>query len=209
MSYVRDRSPPGKKGHFVVLEGIDGSGKTSVGKEVVESLEVQGIRAHFTFEPSTLPVGRLLREVLKGDLTVDPHTHALLFAADREEHLREEVLPKVKEGMVVVCDRYIYASMAYQGAKGVDLREIWRMNSALPHFTVPDLTLLLDVPPEISLARTGHREQADIFEVPEYLHRVREIYLSLVEDHNIGIIDASMAFRDVVDRVLGEILKLW
>lgn len=188
------------------MEGIDGSGKTSVGAEVASRLVAMDINAGFTFEPSDLPVGRLLREVLKGEFTTGAHTHALLFAADREEHLREVIIPALEQGSVMICDRYVYASMAYQGAREVDPDEIWRMNNALPHFRRPDITLLLDVPPDISLTRTHHRESADIFETPEYLSKVRDLYLEMVEDHNIIIVDASASFEDVVDSVLKIIL---
>jgi len=186
------------KGLFVVLEGIDGSGKTSVGKELVRLLNDGGILSRFTFEPSDLPVGRLLREVLNGDIEVDAYTHALLFAADREEHLRSEVLPWLEDGTVVVCDRYVYASMAYQGAKGVSMDYVWSINAALPHFRVPDMILLLDVSPDISLQRTSDRNSPDIFETPRYLERVRDNYLQLVKEHEMKLVDASKAFEEVV-----------
>ena len=166
------------------------------------------MNAHFTFEPSTLPVGKLLREVLSGEFTVDPYTHALLFAADREEHLRVEVQPKVEHGDLIVCDRYVYASMAYQGAKGVPMIDIWSMNGSLPHFRVPDLVLLLDIHPLISLKRTSHREDSDIFETPDYLNIVRDNYLKLVKQHDMKVIDASRRFEDVVQDVLTEIEHL-
>ena len=196
----------GRKGLFVVLEGIDGSGKTTVGKEVVRHLNRNDIKAKFTSEPSNLPIGKLLRRVLNGDIEVDTYTHALLFAADREEHLRREVLPMLEEGNVVVCDRYVYASMAYQGARGVDMEYIWGMNSALPHFRVPGLIILLDVEPEASLRRTIYRKGADIFETPAYLSRVRENYLQLRERHGFVVIDAGARFREVVEQVLDRIL---
>jgi len=191
---------------FVVLEGIDGSGKTSVGQEVVKRLTQRGIKAEFTFEPSDLPVGRLLREVLKGEFETSAHTHALLFAADREEHLREVVLPAVEQGTVMICDRYAFASMAYQGARGVDMNSIWEMNTALPNFRIPDLSLLLDVRPEASLLRTHHRGAVDIFETPEFLNTVRDNYLRMVETHGLRIIDASQGFEAVVSDVLEAIL---
>ena len=194
------------KGLFVVLEGIDGSGKTSVGKEVVSRLNSQGINATFTFEPSDLPVGKLLRTVLSGSVETDPHTHALLFAADREEHLRREIIPLLEKGELVVCDRYVYASMAYQGAKGVNMEYIWEINRKLPHFLVPDLLLLLDIQPDISLLRTTHRENADIFETPDYLGKVRENYLKLAADHEMKIVDAGMEMVCVVEAVLGKIM---
>ena len=192
----------------MVLEGIDGSGKTSVGKEVVSRLNALGVPAGFTFEPSDLPVGRLLREVLRGEFSTGPHTHALLFAADREEHLREVVLPGIRSGLIMVCDRYVYASMAYQGARGVDPEEIWRMNAALPHFRRPDLAFLLDLPPGVGLGRTSHRGEADIFETPEYLSRVRERYLSMAETRGLRIIDATLPMEEVAEAVVRAILDL-
>ncbi len=197
---------PEKMGLFVVLEGIDGSGKTAVSREIVERLESMDIPARFTFEPSDHPIGSLLRSVLKGNVETSAHTHALLFAADREEHLREEVLPLVGSGHVVVCDRYVFASMAYQGAKGLDMDMIWNMNCTLPHFTVPDVTILLDIPPDISLSRTHHREITDIFETPEYLSGVRENYLAIAGKHGIIVVDACPDFETVVDHVMKIVL---
>lgn len=196
-----------EKGLFVVLEGIDGSGKTAVSKEVVKRLGSLDIPAWFTFEPSDHPVGSLLRSILNGKVETTAHTHALLFAADREEHLREQVLPRVESGHVVVCDRYVYASMAYQGAKDVNMDTIWEMNTTLPHFTVPDITILLDIPPDISLKRTHHREITDIFETPEYLTRVRDNYLSMVGKHGIIVVDACPDMETVVDQVTKIILE--
>jgi len=191
---------------FVVLEGIDGSGKTSVGKEVVRLLRDAGIKARFTFEPSDLPIGRLLRDVLKGGIETDPHTHALLFAADREEHMRMEVLPLVEEGEIVICDRYVYASMAYQGAKGLELDYVWNMNTELPHFREPDLAFLLDVDPVRSLKRTTHREEADIFETPTYLQEVRKNYHLIAKEHDMIIVDAGQEMEKVVRDIHGMIL---
>jgi len=170
-------------------------------------LNQRHIPAEFTFEPSDLPVGELLREVLNGDLEVDAYTHALLFAADREEHLRIQIGPMLDKGITVICDRYVYASMAYQGAKGISPNTIWDLNSSMPHFREPDLLLLLDVDPERSLERTTDRASKDIFETVPYLKKVRENYLALVKDHDITIIDAGNQFETVVSEVLDKIIE--
>ena len=193
---------------FVVLEGIDGSGKTSVGREAVRRLNTEGRAADFTFEPSDLPTGRFLRQVLSGEIEVEPITQALLFAADREEHLKNVVIPSVETGKVVVCDRYAYASMAYQGAKGLSMDWILDTNHALPHFREPDAVVYLDIDPQTSLSRTHSRQGKDIFESVSYLERVRENYLSLAKEYGFLVVDAGQGFEAVVGEVLEAVQRI-
>jgi dTMP kinase len=191
---VMDRPP---KGAFIVLEGGDGSGKTTQARSLHSALRHMGYRVHSTAEPSRSIVGRLIRRrVLHGKKT-SPEVEALLFAADRFLHLESEMLPALAGGKVVICDRYMYASFAYQGAQGVNadwLREINR-------FAVkPDLALYLDVPAETGMSRIRRRKT--VLEKLELQRRVRNEYLRLVQAGELALVDSSRPIKSVSQSIL-------
>jgi dTMP kinase len=192
---------------FIAIEGIDGSGKGTQAKLLNKWLKEKGYETFLTKEPTTGVIGRLLREALK-EGGLDSKTEALLFAADRAEHVKE-ILPKLEEGRVVITERYLLSSMAYQGASGVSMEWVKEVNRFAPS---PDIVLLLDVSPEVGLKRITFREK-EYFERREFLSKVREIYLDLEKDHkNIIKIDASGSIEDVqtaIRRKIGRILSTW
>lgn len=162
------------KPKFIVLEGIDGSGTTTQAHRLVEHLG--SARAVFTCEPTGEPIGRMIRTVLSGDHEVDPRTLALLFAADRREHLRA-IRESLHAGLTVVCDRYVLSSWAYQSLQN-PLAWIKAINE---DFIVPDLLILLDLDPAIAEQRRAHRgERPEIFEVPQTQIAVREAYREVI-----------------------------
>ncbi len=184
---------------FVAVEGIDGSGKSTVIGLLAEMLP----RVYVTKEPSGGPIGRLIREwALRGG-SIDPHVDALLFAADRIEHYRREIEPKLRENFLVVTERYIESSIAYQGAAGVSIEFIKYVNSLVPR---PDLTIILDVDPEIAIARIARRGGIEKFEHVSFLRRVREIYLRRAEEEGYPVVDASRP-PDVVAREVADIIR--
>src|SRR6267154_1057805 len=140
---------------FVALEGIDGSGTTTQLARLVAHLEARGRHAHATREPSTGPIGRLLRELLLGrhalpdGAPADGHAMALLFAADRRDHLRREIEPRLAAGIDVVTDRYLMSSLAYQ-AEEADRDWVGSLARAV---RPADLTILLDVPVDVAAGR--------------------------------------------------------
>jgi dTMP kinase len=185
------------KGAFIVLEGGDGSGKTTQARSLNSALRHMGYKVHSTAEPSRGAVGRLIqRRVLHGKKT-SPEVEALLFAADRFLHLESEILPVLADGKIVVCDRYMYASFAYQGAQGVDsqwLREINR-------FAVkPDLALYLDVPAETGMARI--RRKKSVLEKLELQRHVRDEYLKLVQMGELTLVDSTQPTAKVSENIL-------
>jgi dTMP kinase len=168
---------------FIVLEGIDGSGTTTQLGRLVSHLEARGRRVHATREPSTGPIGRLLREILVGGHRLpdgspaDGLATALLFAADRRDHLRREIEPALAAGMDVVSDRYLLSSLAYQ-AQEADRDWVATLARDVRE---PDLTLLLDLPVSVAAQRRRAAGRIDErYDADEVQERVAARYRELV-----------------------------
>ncbi|MCI0481750.1 MAG: dTMP kinase [Candidatus Dadabacteria bacterium] len=195
-------------GRFITLEGIDGCGKTTVARAVVSALGKSGLKTILTTEPSENWLGDAVRRGYTED--IDPLSDAFLFMADRATHV-SWMRKKLDEGFVVISDRYADSTVAYQGAsldarlKAAKLDAFdWLkdMNDRL--FPRPDLTILLDVDPEVSLGRLGGRDSLTKFEKKEYLKRVRANYLMIAERENrLVVVDASRPEDVVLSDVLG------
>ena len=181
---------------FIVLEGGDGAGKTVQAQALCSALKREGYRIHPTSEPSRSPVGKLIRRSFLEGEKVSPEVEALLFAADRFLHLKSEIRPALAAGRIVVCDRYMYASFAYQGAQGVDLDWIRGINRFAEK---PDLAVYLDVPAEAGLSRI--RRKKTVLEKLELLRRVREEYLRLVEAGELVLVDSTQPIEEVSEDV--------
>lgn len=184
---------------FIVIEGLDGSGKTTISKRLVEYLRERGYRAHYTYEPSDSPFAEAFRRI-KDLIETNSVIDALAMALDRAYHLSQEIEPLLREGYVVVSDRYYYSTIAYQGAMGLDIDWLVSLNK---YFRRPDLAIYLDVSIETSLRRISGKKSAwPEYEKRDILSRAREIYLSLVERGELVRIDAERGleevFRDVV-----------
>ena len=191
-----------KEGVFICLEGLDASGKTTHSKLLVRKLRKMGLTARYTREPSNGEIGRLIRKmILKREERTKIAIEALLFAADRLDHIQREIVPSLARGEIVVSDRYLYSSLAYQGGAGLDLDWIEELNKfALK----PDLALYIDVPPEVAIKRLS-REKS-VMERLETQRRVREIYLQMVKDGRVVYVDGNRAIRDVSREIL-DIVK--
>lgn len=203
------------RGVFVAFEGGEGAGKSTQARLLHDWLLAQGRQALLTFEPGDTPVGLKLRAILLGHQTgsLAPRAEALLYAADRAEHVARVVRPALERGDVVITDRYLDSSIAYQGAgrelEGDDVARLslWATNDLLP-----DLTVLLDLDPEIGLRRFD--TPADRLEVePLVFHRrVREGFLSLAAaaPQRYLVLDATGPRDDVQEAVrhrVGELLR--
>ena len=175
------------RGVFIVFEGIDGSGKDTHLKLLSESLREAGHNVVETAEPSRDRVGTFLKRYAKskGD-RLPAETEALLYAADRYEHVSRVIMPALNRGQIVVSIRYLYSSLAYQGGAGVDLDWIREINRFAPK---PDLGILFDILPEYSLNRL--KRKRSIFESADFLRKVRDIYLGMVEKGELVRVDAD------------------
>lgn len=203
-----------KKGHLITLEGPDGAGKTSVLKQLVPLLEAQGYQVVATREPGGVAIAESIRQVILdvNNTAMDEKTELLLYIAARRQHLVEKVLPALAQGKLVLIDRFIDSSVAYQGfGRGLSVTDINWLNDYAIEETKPELTLLFDLPSEVGLARI---EQADVREVNRLdlekldLHqRVRQGYLDLAKDQpeRIKIIDAVQGLEKVVADALAAI----
>ncbi|MCU0853232.1 MAG: dTMP kinase [Thermoplasmata archaeon] len=187
---------------FVVIEGIDGCGKSSVARALAERI---GRRAFLTREPTNSWIGRAVHV---GDKrSISPYTDALLFMADRAQHT-EEIAKLVKKGKLVVCDRYYHSTIAYQAAclekvfRGDAFK--WLLEANLKISRRPDLTVLLVIPPELGLARVKGRSSLSRFEKLGFLKKVSKNYLKLARvDRSIVKVDGTRALDVVVDEVYG------
>jgi dTMP kinase len=163
---------------FIVFEGIDGSGKTTQAKMLVDRLAARGVRVLFTAEPSDGPVGVFIKSL---KMRAQPEEEARLFTEDRQDHLRRTIIPALEQGITVICDRYVYSSAAYQGARGIDPGSILAQNSAFA--LKADVTFLLEVGVEQAMERisSGRSNTFTAFEIRSELEKVDAIYRSLAD----------------------------
>ncbi len=193
------------RGSFIALEGLDGAGTTTQARRLAELLERAGLTVLRTQQPSQRSIGVAIREHLRAlDRPLDPRALALLFAADRIDHVTAEIEPALARGEVVICDRYVLSSWAYQG---LDCDPAW-VRSINAHAPWPDLTLVLALPPETACARvaarTGDTGTREIFDALATQRRVAEAYASALGAGLPGLVelDGSAAADVVTDAVV-------
>ena len=181
-----------KKGTFICVEGLDGCGKTTQAKILVKKLK-NSYNALYTAEPSRGKVGTYIRtSYLYSEKRLSSVLEALLFAADRIEHLETAVLPALNKGRLVISDRYVYSSLAYQGAAGLSLEWIEKINE---HALAPDLAVFIDVDPEVVMSRL--KPHKSVMENLETQQKVREIYLKFVEKGILTRINGNQPKKEV------------
>ena len=185
------------KGMFIVFEGIDGSGKSSVCKRLAKEFD----NAVVTAEPTDSEIGMLIRT-----MDVSRETEALLFVADRADHT-QRIRKWVDEGRIVICDRYYASTLAYQSAplNGPALPMEWLEALNEKVIMEPDMTFLFDVKPEVGLTRVSSRGQITKFEKQTYLENVRKNYLDIAKRKGFMIIDAERSANDVFKEILEKI----
>ena len=195
------------KPRFITLDGIDGAGKSTNLSVMKAWFEKHQLPVLFTREPGGTPAGEALREILLNPATqVSLRTETLLMFAARQQHLETVILPTLKNGTHVVSDRFTDATFAYQGGgRGVPLQDIATLEHWVQGDFRPDLTLLLDVPLEVSMARINQTREKDRFEQEEaeFFNRVREVYLQRANEQpeRYAVIDSSQSLDAVKDQI--------
>lgn len=204
------------KGFFVVIDGVDGAGKTTQMALLCTALRARGLRVHETCEPSQWPIGQLIRRYLRHELQDGIPgwaSMALLFAADRMQHVEHEILPHLKNDEIVVCDRYDASSIAYQTAMACQLNEpsepILKWVASINDYALrPDLTIFLDLAPEVAAQRRMQRgAPAELFEQLSLQKKIRDQYQKLhqVRPHDRNVwIDASASLEHVHQTLMNE-----
>ena len=191
---------------FITFEGPEGSGKSSVLDKICHQLQHDGFNIVKTREPGGTPISEQIRNIIldKSNTNLDPRTEALLYAASRRQHLVEKIWPALKEGKIVLCDRYLDSSLAYQGhARGLGYENILAINNFATENTFPDLTILFDIQPELGLERISKNSSREVnrldLEKLDFHKKVREGFLELAKKYpeRFYIVDASQPFLDV------------
>ena len=188
-----------KDGKFIVLDGIDGSGTTTHANLLRDWLKQKGYAVFVTQEPSGRKIGTLIRRNIRTTQTT-AQLDALLFAADRIDHVDNIIKPSLLANKIVISDRYMESAVAYQTAAGLQMEWVLELNK---YIITPTLTVILDVPPEVGLARK--KKLTDKFENVEFLRRVREIYLQRAQSQNYPVINADRPLNIVQEDIRKQV----
>lgn len=200
-------------GRFIVFEGLDGSGKSSQVEMLAEFLRGRGEKVYVTAEPTDFDTGKLLRRILSESIEKDMHYQAALFLADRIEHItnpKQGIKKYIDNGYTVICDRYYYSSLAYQGMSGeCDFEWVLNLNLGCDKLLKPDICFFLDVDPEICRARIENsRDNAELYEKSvELMQRTRNGFLNVLSTleqrygHNILRIDANKSIDNIAKEI--------
>jgi dTMP kinase len=199
---------------FITLEGPDGSGKTGQGESLLEHLRSLSLDVVLTCEPGGTPIGDQIRTVLFNleNTAMDPRTEFLLFSASRAQHVAEKIKPLLKQGTIVLSDRYFDSSLAYQGyGHQLNLQTLWDVTAFATQGLIPDRTYLLDIPVEEGIERRkqgGNWNRLDAFDL-ELHKRVRSGYLQLAaqEKSRWEVINASRPFEQVQESLRHSVVK--
>jgi len=193
---------------FICIEGLDASGKTTQTRRLVANLRLKGFDAVYTTEPSSGEFGSFIRSnVLQRIGRVPVVVEALLFAADRVDHVEQEIKPALQKGRIVVSDRYVFSSLAYQGAAGLDLNWIEEINKLALQ---PDLAIYIDVPLGVVMKRMERmRRRQSVMEQLDIQEKVRQVYMQLVQDGRLFPVDgnrpANVVSADIYKMVLDKL----
>ncbi|WP_235941732.1 dTMP kinase [Paenibacillus puerhi] len=205
------------KGFFITVEGGEGAGKTTAIASILAEIREQGLEPIATREPGGIAIAEQIRAIVLDNrhTAMDSRTEALLYAAARRQHLSEKVIPALESGRVVVCDRFIDSSLAYQGyARGLGMDEVFAINKFAIEGWMPDLTLYLDVSPEVGLARIRSDRNRELnrldLEALQFHQKVRDGYEEVLRRYSERVqrIDAEQA-PDKVASQIRRIVNQW
>jgi dTMP kinase len=192
-----------RDGVFICIEGLDGSGKTTHARRLVRNLCERGFDVKYTTEPSIGEIGTFVRQrILQGRKRVPSVVEALLFAIDRIVHVEEEIRPALCKGGIIVSDRYVYSSLAYQGATGLDTEWIEKINRFA---LLPDLAIYIDVPPEVVIKRL--RGTKSVMESLRVQREVYSVYQGLVEEGRLMSVAGNQPIGGVAKAISTVVLN--
>jgi dTMP kinase len=199
------------KGIFITIEGGEGAGKSTLIELLSNKMHQRGKSVMTTREPGGILIAEQIRSVIldRQHIAMDARTEALLYAAARRQHLVEKVLPALEQGQIVICDRFVDSSLAYQGhARGLGMEEVWAINQFAIQELMPDLTIYMDVSPEVGLSRIAQASEREInrldLEKHSFHEKVREGYQLLLKQYPDRIVlvnaekSADLVFNDVL-----------
>ncbi len=203
------------EGIFITIEGGDGSGKSTQIDLLMTYFDQNGYEVLLTREPGGTVISEKIREIIlnKDHMEMADMTEALLYAAARAQHVQEFIIPNVKKGKVVICDRYVDSSVVYQGyARGLGIDEVEQINHYATLGLTPNMTILLDLPPEIGLARKKNQQALDRLELASdnFHMKVSEGYRILAERHKDRIlsVDATQTIEEIHQVIVTAIKKI-
>ena len=195
------------KGKLISIEGVDGCGKTTHARLLAQWLRDRKYKVQVTDEPTDGPIGRVVKTALRGRVKLPVAVEALLFAADRAQHVEEVIRPALKAGKVVITERYVCSSLAYQSARGLPVGWIETINKRAIR---SNLTILIDLPAEEAIQRIRRSRRLDLFERDLRLQqRVRQIYLRIAKQRGLRIVNGARPMDEVqadVRKFVAEIL---
>jgi dTMP kinase len=182
-----------QRGFLIAFEGIDGSGTSTHSRLLYEFLAEQGFNVILTGEPTKSVVGRLIKDALQNKFQIkQPEVFALLFAADRIQHVKEVIEPALKQGKIIITTRYIESTLAYQSAQGLTIEWIKAINKDI---VWPDLTFILDITPRDAMSRLNKRKKLESFENREFLRKVRNNFLERAKEKRYTVIDTTQSIK--------------
>lgn len=197
------------RGLFVTFEGPDGSGKTTISKLVYKKLNDLGYNCIYTREPGGIRISEDIRDIILDtkNTNMDKRSEALLYAASRRQHLIEKIIPALKANQIVICDRFIDSSLAYQGvARGIGFDEVLSINQFAIEDMFPDLTIFLDITAQEGLNRIEGRDKKDRLDLEsiDFHNKVYEGYQQVIKrfKQRITIVDANNSIENIADRAL-------
>lgn len=202
-----------KKGLFITFEGIDGSGKSTQLEKIAHYLDKKNIKYIKTRDPGGTDLGSHLRDILLNyQGKIYPLCELFLYLADRAQHVDEKIIPALNSGKIVLCDRYIDSTLAYQGyARELNIDKLVDLNNFVTHNLLPDLTFIFDIDVESALKRVGKNKDRLESESVNFHQKVRDGYLSLAKKHphRIKVIDACQEIDKIYDDTINIIKSLF
>lgn len=203
-----------KKGLFVAFEGGEGSGKSTIIEKIYIWLRESGHECILTREPGGIKISEKIREVIldKENTEMDGRTEALLYAAARRQHLVEKVIPAINSGKIVLCDRFVDSSLAYQGyARGLGIDEVFEINKFAINDCMPNISILFDINPEIGLERIRKNSSREVnrldLEKIDFHNKVREGYTKIYENNKDRMIKINA--EQSIDQVFEEVKRIF